>query len=124
MAAIVPLALAACAPQGPTAEDLIPDYRGVATELLQGDLVRFRVAMTNVIGPENVADYAECAAAGYTLVRGFGFAQHIKTDVTEDAGVWMGDATYLVSETLPGGIKKLDAEVLVANCREKGIPLV
>ena len=53
-----------------------------------------------------------------------GFAQHIKTDVAEDAGIWTGDATYLVSETLPAGIKKIDAEVVVANCREKGIPLV
>ncbi|MEM6308949.1 MAG: hypothetical protein AAF754_02775 [Pseudomonadota bacterium] len=118
------LATAACAPQGPTAEDLIPEYRGVETELLQGDLVQFQVAMTNAIDAQNVANYAECAAAGYTLVRGFGFAQHIKTDVAEDAGIWTGDATYLVSETLPAGIKKIDAEVVVANCREKGIPLV
>lgn len=124
MAMIASLALAACGSQAPTAEDLIPDYRGVETELLQGDLVRFRVSMTNALFPENVANYAECAAAGYTLVRGYGFAQHIKTDVAENNGVWSGDATYLVSETLPGGIKKLDAEVVAANCREKGIPLV
>ena len=124
MAMIASLALAACGSQAPTAEDLIPDYRGVETELLQGDLVRFRVSMTNALFPENVANYAECAAAGYTLVRGYGFAQHIKTDVAENDRVWSGDATYLVSETLPGGIKKLDAEVVAANCREKGIPLV
>ncbi len=124
MAVIASLALAACADPAPTAEDLIPDYLGVDTALLDGDLVRFKVAMTNALEPANVAAYAECAAAGYTLVRGYGFARHIKTDVSQEAGVWEGDSVYLISPDLPDGITKVDAEVVAANCREKGIPLV
>lgn len=124
MAAILPLALAGCDDRIVTAEQLIPDYRGVTTELLDGDLVRFRVEMTNALEPANVSAYAECAAAGYTLVRGYGFARHVRTSVDERNGVWTGDAVYTISRALPKGIATIDAEVAAANCREKGIPLV
>jgi len=122
--AIPLLTLMACTDAVPTAERLVPDYRGVETELLDGDLVRFRVAMTNALEPKNVSAYAECAAAGYTLVRGYGFAQHVATQVDQAGDVWQGEAVYLVSAALPDGIIKLDAEVVASNCREKGIPLV
>ncbi|MFK7875128.1 MAG: hypothetical protein AB8B71_05025 [Paracoccaceae bacterium] len=118
------LALSACGDPVPTAEQFIPDYQGVQTQLLDGDLVRFQVAMTNAIEPSNVAAYAECAAAGYTLVRGYGFARHVKTEVDLVDGIWTGDAVYTISPSLPDGFIKIDAEVAAANCRENGIPLV
>lgn len=124
MALIASFALSACAERIVTAEQLIPEYRGVETELLDGDLVRFRVQMTNALEPSNVSAYAECAAAGYTLVRGYGFARHIATRVDQESDLWLGEATYTISPSLPDGITKIDAEVVAANCREQGIPLV
>jgi len=124
VAVISSLALASCTEQEITAERLIPDYRGVETELLDGDLVRFRVAMTNALETKNVSDYTQCAAAGYTLIRGYGFARHVRTNVEEQDGLWTGDAVYLISDTLPEGLTKIDAEVAAAACREQGIPLV
>lgn len=121
---ITPLALAACDAPVPMAEQFIPDYRGVETQLLDGDLVRFQVAMTNALEPKNVSKYAECAAAEYTLIRGYGFARHVRTNVTQDGDVWAGDAVYTISPGLPAGIRTIDAEVVAANCREKGIPTV
>ncbi|WP_241461371.1 hypothetical protein [Sulfitobacter noctilucicola] len=115
---------AACAPQVPVASDFIPDYKGVETALLDGDLVQFKVAMTNALSSQDVADYAECAAAQYTLIRGYGFARHVRTNVDQEAGLWRGDAVYTISPSLPRGIKTIDAEVTVANCVEKGIPRV
>lgn len=123
-ALISPLALAGCAEPVPTAEQFIPDYRGVQTELLDGDLVRFRVAMTNALETANVSQYAECAAAEYTLIRGYGFARHLRTNVARAGDVWTGDAVYTISPGLPRGIRTIDAEVVAANCREKGIPTV
>jgi hypothetical protein len=114
----------ACEERITSAEQLIPEYRGVETELLDGDLVRFHVEMTNALVPANVSAYAECAAAGYTLVRGYGFARHVRTTVEEMNNVWKGDAVYTISASLPDGLVTLDAEVVAANCREKGIPLV
>lgn len=124
MVALAPLALAGCEPAAPLASDFIPDYRGVETKLLDGDLVQFNVAMTKAQSGQDVADYAECAAAQYTLIRGYGFARHVRTNVAQEGGIWSGDAVYTISPSLPRGIKTIDAEVVVANCVEKGIPRV
>ncbi len=124
MAALALMALGACEPQAPLASDFIPEYKGVETALLDGDLVQFKVAMTKAQSGQDVADYAECAAAQYTLIRGYGFARHVRTNVEQEAGLWRGDAVYTISPSLPRGIKTIDAEVTVANCVEKGIPRV
>jgi hypothetical protein len=115
--------LAGCEPV-PTAERFIPDYRGVETLLLDNDLVQFKVSMTNALSVQDVTNYAECAAAGYTLIRGWGFARHLRTNVDEEAGVWNADAVYTISPALPQWIKTIDAEVVSASCAEKGIPTV
>ncbi len=101
-----------------------PDYLGIETRLLEGDLVSFKVEMRGARGHEDVADYAECAAAQYTLIRGYGFARHVRTNVAEEGGVWQGDAVYTISPDLPRGTKTIDAEVTVASCAENGIPTV
>jgi len=124
MLALATLAVAGCEPAAPLASDFIPDYKGVDTALLDGDLVQFNVAMTNAQTPADVSDYAECAAAQYTLIRGYGFARHLRTNVSEEGGLWRGDAVYTISPSLPRGIKTIDAEVVAANCLEKGIPTV
>jgi len=118
------LALAACTDPVPTAEDFIPEYKGVKTTLLDGDLVQFNVAMTKALSGQDVANYAECAAARYTLIRGYGFARHVRTNVSQEGGVWRADAVYTISPSLPRGLKTIDAEVVTANCLEKGIPTV
>ena len=110
--------------RAPLADDFIPDYQGVEAKLLDGDLVQFNVAMTKALSSENVADYAECAAARYTLIRGFGFARHVRTNVEIVGGVWRADAVYTISPSLPRGLKTIDAEVTVQNCMERGIPTV
>ena len=124
LAAASVLTLCACSPPVPTAEDFIPDYRGVQTTLLDGDLVQFNVAMTKAQGNEDVAEYARCAAARYALIRGYGFARHVRTNVREEGGVWRGDAVYTISPSLPRGLKTIDAEVTASDCVEKGIPTV
>ncbi|SHK76238.1 hypothetical protein SAMN05444414_10193 [Roseovarius marisflavi] len=101
-----------------------PDYGGVETRLLDGDLVNFHVSMRGARGREDVDRYAECAAAQYALIRGYGFARHLRTNLAEEGGVWRGDAIYTISAALPRGLKTIDAEVVAANCAENGIPMV
>jgi hypothetical protein len=100
------------------------DYRGVETRLLDGELVNFRVAMAGARNDADVTDYAECAAAQYTLIRGYGFARHIRTEVTQNGGIWTADAVYTISPALPDGLRTLDAEVVTAACAENEIPMV
>lgn len=102
-----------------------PTYLGVDTQLLDNDLVSFNVRMTGARDVEDVADYGECAAAQYALIRGWGFARHVRTGADETAGgVWEGVATYVISDALPEGLLTIDAEVTVAACNENGIPTI
>ena len=101
-----------------------PKYDGIETLLLDGDLVNFRVTMRGARDNEDVAAYARCAAAQYALIRGFGFARHLRTNVAETGGNWRGDAVYTISAALPRGSKTIDAEVAVSDCGEQGIPTV
>lgn len=117
--------LSACADQATVAQgDFSPDYRGIETILLDGDLVNFRVAMQGARGQDDVVAYARCAAAQYALIRGFGFARHVRTNVVEQGGTWRGDAVYTISAALPEGLKTIDAEVAVRDCGAQGIPTV
>jgi len=121
--------LSACTPQ--TGSDVTregggfdPHYTSVDTRLLEGDLVNFHVAMTGARNEKDVHDYAECAAAQYALIRGFGFARHVRTTTNNQGDLWTGDAVYTISAALPRGLKTIDAEVIVANCEDNGIPTV
>ena len=124
-ALISPLLLAACdmAPADQVTR-VAPRYLGVQTSLLEGDLVQFVVSMRDAQGGRDVDDYAECAAAQYALIRGYGFARHLRTNFDEKGGVSGADAVYTVSPTLPAGLKTIDAEVTVAACKNNGIPTV
>ena len=119
--------LAACASTAPNSKDpprFEPVYQGIATRLLDGDLASFLVQMSGARDRADVAAYAECAAAQYALIRGYGFARHLRTNIVEEGGVWRGDAVYTISSALPRGERTIDAEVTVANCAEQGIPTV
>lgn len=125
-AALLPaMALAGCE-VSETAQDIpfTPIYKGIETRLLEGDLVNFHVKMTGARDARDVGAYAECAAAQYALIRGYGFARHVRTTTEEEAGLWRGDAVYTISPSLPDGLKTIDAEVAVAECRALGIPTV
>lgn len=117
--------LAGCAPDAGVARAAYaPAYGGIETILLDGDLVNFRVVMTGARDREDVAAYARCAAAQYALIRGFGFARHLRTNVAHSGGNWRGDAVYTISSALPRGLKTIDAEVTVRDCGAQGIPTV
>ena len=119
------LALSAgCTPAPDEAAPPRAEYLGVVTALLDGDLVDVRVAMRGARDQADVERYAKCAAAQYALIRGYGFARHVRTLVEVSAGVWRGDAVYTISPALPRGIATIDAEVTVADCALNGIPTV
>ena len=129
-ALISPLALLAastvsgCESTAPQTVDFKPVYQGVETRFLGDDLVNFEVRMVGARDREDVSRYAECAAAQYTLIRGYGFARHLRTNVDLAGGIWRGDAVYTISPALPRGLKTIDAEVVAADCAENGIPMV
>lgn len=124
MAASAVLSGCAAKPSASTEEEFSPAYRGIETILLDGEMVNFRVAMTGARDNADVDAYARCAAAQYALIRGFGFARHVRTTVTRGLEIWRGDAVYVISAALPEGLRTLDAEVVVRDCGAQGIPTV
>ncbi|WP_281983126.1 hypothetical protein [Thalassorhabdomicrobium marinisediminis] len=122
-AVIATLALAACGTAQPSDSGALR-YDGIDTRLLDGDLVNFHVTLANAADGQAVTDYAECAAAQYALIRGYGFARHVRTQVKEEGGIWTGDAVYTISPVLPRGTRTIDAEVTVADCARRAIPTV
>ncbi|MGL5009800.1 MAG: hypothetical protein ACRC6I_07940 [Paracoccaceae bacterium] len=118
-------ALGACAGAEPVTQGAgAPVYQGIETLLLDGDLVNFRVAMQGQASPMAVEEYGRCAAAQYALIRGAGFARHVRTTVDETGGIWRGDAVYTISAALPLGLRTIDAEVTVRDCAARGIPTI
>ncbi|KPQ08129.1 MAG: hypothetical protein HLUCCA12_03365 [Rhodobacteraceae bacterium HLUCCA12] len=99
-------------------------YHGVRTRLLEEDMVNFLVTMEGARDADDVIAYARCAAAQYAVIREYGFARHVRTNVAEQGGIWQADAVYTVSPALPRGFRTIDAEVTVADCTEQGIPTV
>jgi len=118
--------VAGCEPTEPPVDkgQFAPHYMGIQTRLLDGDLVGFLVEMGGARNKSDVVAYSECAAAQYALIRGYGFARHVRTNVVEEAGLWRADAVYTISPALPRGMSTIDAEVTVSNCTETGIPTV
>lgn len=117
--------LAGCAPvPGGSSDAFDPEYHGVRTSLLEGELVQFHVAMSGARSGADVDDYGECAAAQYALIRGYGFARHVRTKMKHEGGKQIADAVYTISPSLPRGLRTIDAEVVVANCAANGIPTV
>lgn len=121
--------LSACADQAgqgpqPVKSDFKPTYLGVQTILMDGDLVDFRVQMQGARNRDDVSNYARCAAAQYALIRGYGFARHLRTNIAESGGTWRADAVYTISASLPLGLRNIDAEVTVRDCGSLGIPTV
>lgn len=119
------MALAACAGANvPAGLEGAVIYEGVETRLLDGELVNFIVRTSGTSTRDDAIDYAECAAAQYTLIRGFGFARQVRTTVDRDGNAFVADAIYTISPDLPRGSRTIDAEVTVANCGVSGIPTV
>lgn len=124
VACISLIALAGCGDPASVQRAERPDYVGVDTRLLDGDLVQFEVAISGSALPDQLDGYADCAAAQYALIRGYGFARHVRTNLKQSGDMSTADAVYMISPSLPRGLRTIDAEVVVANCKANAIPTV
>lgn len=121
------LTLTACTKPEPTPRDQLPfdpEYLSTEALALDADLVQVDVSMRGARDGEDVADFADCVVAGYADARGFGFARHVRTTVTEEAGLWRADAVYTISPGLPAGKRTIDVEAQRSACAVEGIPQI
>lgn len=120
------MALGACTPAEKVTEEPPPDavYEGASIIRLDDGLISFSVAMRNAGDEAAVDAYGRCVAAQYALEHGYGFLRQVRTIVRKEGSEWFGDAIYLVSPSLPPGLRNVDAEVVVGRCAELGIPTI
>lgn len=123
MGVIPTLALAACATSEP-AGPALGFFDGVQIDRLDEELINVRARIGGVGNDADAIRYAECAAARYTLVKSNRFARHVRTTVEETETGLQADAVFLISAELPSGSRTLDAEVIMADCEQSGIPTV
>ncbi|MEN8831382.1 MAG: hypothetical protein ABF287_02020 [Pacificibacter sp.] len=57
-------------------------------------------------------------------VRANGFTQNLRTNVSQEAGIWRADAVYSNTSAPLDGLRTLDTKVIVSNGREFRIPTV
>jgi hypothetical protein len=100
-----------------------PVYGAIETRMLDAELVNFHVSVQGG-DADAVIDLGACAAAQYALIRGYGFARHLRTTVSQEGSIWRGDAVYTISPSLPRGEAAIDAEVKVRDCHRRGVPTV
>lgn len=110
----------------PDAAEPLPQitYQGIETILLDTDLVSFRLALKGAPDVTAIKDYARCAAAQYSVIRGYGYARHVRTNVAQKGKNWLGDAIFTISADEPHGIDTVDAQKVLRDCAERGIPTV
>ena len=123
LAVMAALMLAACQNTASVTQEPVRFY-DVQTRLLDNDLVQFHVTLSGTQSSEQVARYAECAAAQHTLIRGFGFARRVRTRIGQEAERLSADAVYTISRSLPQGTKIIDVEVVADACARDKIPMV
>lgn len=116
--------LAGCTAADPNAVGSTPDYAGSEIKRLSEDLVNVRVEVNDAMTPAEVSEYADCVAANYALTRDFAFARHVRTTLSVEGSLWLGDAVYTMSPALPEGLRTIDAQTRIAACLEAGIPTV
>lgn len=118
--------LAACAPQTTAREEepFAPEYQRIVTRLLEDDLVAFDLTMTGARDAEDLRRYGDCAVAQYALIRGYGYARHLRTTTQHSGDVWQGNAIYTISPERPPGLEIIVATERVLTCAEEDIPTV
>jgi len=101
-----------------------PSYDGIEAESLDDTLINIRATVSGDATADDAIQYAECAVAQFALFNGSSFARQLRTTVETVDGALVADTAYSISEDVPAGVRKMDAEVVMAACRDAGIPTV
>ena len=101
-----------------------PSYDGIEAVALDDTLINIRASVSGDATADDAIMYAECAVAQFALFKGSSFARQLRTTVDTVDGALVADTAYTISEDVPAGVRKMDAEVVMAACRDAGIPTV
>lgn len=87
-----------------------------------GDLIDVTVNLREGVDDAVAFSYATCALAGWAKAEGTNFGRHVRTLQDERNGKLMMNAAFTVSETKPLGLRVMETESTLRECKERGIP--
>lgn len=87
-----------------------------------GDLVGVTVNLREGVDDAVAFSYATCALAGWAKAEGTNFGRHVRTLQDERNGKLLVDAAFTVSQTKPLGLRVMETESTLRECKERGIP--
>lgn len=104
-----------------------PDsFTGARVSVLKGDRKGDLIEVTANLKPGVDADvafaYATCALAGWAKDRGKSYGRHIRTLQDKRNGKLLVGSVFTVSDTRPLGLRVMETEDTLRNCKDRGIP--
>lgn len=114
-------------PARAAAVKLAPElFRGAAVRPLtgraSGDLVEVTAKLQPGVDADTAFAYATCALAGWTNGTPTPYARHIRTLQTAQGPDVSVGAIYILSATQPMGLRVMETNETLRECKERGIP--
>ena len=100
------------------------EYVNGSANLLEGGVVCVGGDVLNAKHDAAVLHFANCVAARYAINVGLPFVSNVASIIDYKPNLMSVEADYLILSDLTSSSKELDAEVVVINCAENGIPMI
>lgn len=89
---------------------------------MQSNLVSVKANLRRGVDADTAFAYATCALAGWAETNGSSYARHILTDQKQRNGEVEVDTVFTISKNRPMGLKVMNTDQTLQECKERGIP--
>lgn len=106
-------------------------FRGVTIENMKDPrtdkgadtgMVTVRANLRRGVDADTAFAYATCALADWAKQQGSGFARHVWTERTRRSGETQLGAVFTLSNTQPMGLRVMNTDQTLQDCKARGIP--
>lgn len=100
----------------------IEDISGPDSDRSDGALVNVRANVRRGVDANIAFAYATCALASWADAQGTGFARHVMTERKRQQGETQIGAVFTLSDSRPLGLRVMDTDQTLQECKARGIP--
>lgn len=104
-------------------EDFISVRVDVLNSRAGGDLVEVKANLRRDVHPNVAYSYTVCALAGWAEATGTDYGRHIRTLQDKKNEKLLIGAAFVVSEKKPLGLRVMETEETLRECKARGIPV-
>lgn len=111
---------------GPDLEINPEDFIAVSVEMLNpgkgDDLVSVKANLREGVDADIAFSYATCALASWAKAEGANYGRHIRTLQATRNGKLLIDVAYTISDEKPLGLRVMETQRALQECKARGIP--